>query len=74
MAVMTTKVSNRDVRSDAQAPDVGNVMDRVSDILGYDLAETQAIESDSELYQRVIARLGTGETVPASDVFGTTAE
>jgi hypothetical protein len=69
MAVME-KISNSGVSPETPAKDSGNVLDRVTAILGYDLPETQAIENDGDLYARAIARLGTGETVAAGDVFG----
>lgn len=72
MAVME-KISNRDVAK-VPTPQSGNVIERVTQILGYDIGETQAIESDGELYGRILARLGNGETVSASNVFGSTAE
>ena len=72
MAVMT-KRTNRKI-SKAPTPASGNVLDRVSQILGYDIDETQAVEEDRDLYNRAVSRLRTGETIPASDVFGSTAE
>lgn len=72
MAVMT-KRTNREI-SQGRTPASGNVVERVSQILGYDIGETQVIERDRDLHDRVSSRLCTGDTVPASDVFGSTAE
>lgn len=69
MAVMS-RASNRMISS-TPTPASGNVVERVSSILGYDIAETQIVQSDTDLYQRVRSRLAhPSGAVPAEDVFG----
>jgi hypothetical protein len=73
---MTTLIreNNRQV-SQTRAVASVDVVQRVSEIVGYDIGETQAIEADKDLYTRVTTRLGTSaKTIPASEIFGKTSE
>jgi hypothetical protein len=66
--------TTKDIEKGATTP-ATDLIDCVNTILGYDLQETQEIRNDTDLYGRIMTRLGTaGKTIPVDRILDDSAE